>query len=126
MEKVIVESENAPKAVGPYSQAVKYGQLIFLSGQIAQDINTGKLIKGTVEEQTEIILNSIKEILYEAESSLDKVLKCNVYLSNIDNFNSMNNIYKKFFENDFPARLTVSKVDIFGDLDVEIDVIAGI
>jgi len=121
----IISTNKAPKAVGPYSQAVVFGEFIFLSGQVSINPESGELEKGTVREQTERTLSNIKAVLEEAGGSMDNVLKCNVYLKDIGDFNDMNEIYSKFFQGGYPARLCVSKVDIFGDLAVEIDVIAA-
>jgi len=122
----IIETNKAPEVVGPYSQAVRYENLLFLSGQVSINPDSGKLEKGTVKEQTKLALTNINAVLEAAGSNLDGVLKCNVYLSNIDDFNEMNEVYKEFFQGSYPARLCVSKVDIFGGLAVEIDVIAAV
>ncbi|HKL10660.1 MAG TPA: Rid family detoxifying hydrolase [Clostridia bacterium] len=122
----VICTDKAPAAVGPYSQAVIYGNLLFLSGQVSMDPDSGEVLKGTVGEQTERVLKNIREVLAAGGSSMDSIIKCNVYLSHIDDFNEMNEMYRTFFSGEFPARLCVSKVDIFGGLAVEIDVIAGV
>ena len=122
----IISSEEAPKAVGPFSQAIKYGNLVFVSGQLPIIPQTGEIANGSVAEQTERVLSNIEAILKAAGSSLDKVLKCNVYLADLKYFQEMNNMYKRYFTKDYPARLTVAVAGIFGGLAVEIDCIAGI
>ena len=122
----IITTDQAPKAVGPYSQAVRYGSLLFLSGQVSINPENGEIEKGTVKEQTKRTLTNIKAVLEAAGSGIDQVLKCNVYLADINNFNEMNEVYRDFFSSDYPARLCVSGVDIYGGLAVEIDVIAAV
>lgn len=124
--RIVIKADKAPKAVGPYSQAIKFNNLIFASGQISINPETGKIEKGTVADQTRRALNNLNEVLKEAGASLDNVLKCNVYLSDIKNFDEMNRVYQSFFTKDQPARLTVAIADIFDGLAVEIDAIAGI
>ena len=122
----VICTDKAPAAVGPYSQAVIYGNLLFLSGQVSMDPESGEVLKGTVGEQTERVLKNIREVLAAGGSSMDSIIKCNVYLSEIDDFNEMNEMYRTFFSGAYPARLCVSKVDIFGGLAVEMAVIAGV
>ncbi|HBG17102.1 MAG TPA: hypothetical protein DDW93_10010, partial [Firmicutes bacterium] len=83
----IITTDQAPKAVGPYSQAVRYGNLLFLSGQVSINPENGEIEKGTVKEQTKRTLTNIKAVLEAAGSGIDQVLKCNVYLADINNFN---------------------------------------
>jgi len=125
MKKEIIFTENAPKP-GNYSQAIKFGNLIFVSGQTADDISTGKPIYGSVTEQTEHILNNIKSILEEAGSEMNKVLKCTVFLSSLDFKGEFENVYKRYFAKNPPARITVAAKEIDAGLDVEIDVIAAV
>ncbi len=122
----IITTGKAPEAVGPYSQAVRYGNLLFLSGQVSINPDSGEIEKGDVKDQTKRALMNIKAVLEAAGSSMDKVVKCNVYLSDIGYFDGMNEVYREFFQNDYPARLCVSGVDIYGGLAVEIDVYATI
>ncbi len=122
----IVTTHKAPEAVGPYSQAVRYGNMLFLSGQVSINPDSGEMEKGTVKEQTKRALMNINAVLEAAGSSIDKVLKCNVYLSDISYFDDMNQVYGDYFHSSYPARLCVSGVDIYGGLAVEIDVIAAV
>ncbi|MGK2907316.1 MAG: RidA family protein [Desulfuromonadales bacterium] len=124
MKKEVVYSEKAPEP-GAYSQAIKYGDLIFVSGQTSDDPVTHQPIKDSIEAQTERILNHIKFILEAAGSGLEKVLKCNVYLSDWADKDRMNAIYKKFFPHNPPARICMAVKGLDSGLNVEIDCIAG-
>ena len=124
MEKEIVYTMKAPEP-GPYSQAVKYGSLIFVSGQTSDDPVTHEPIKDSIASQTERILTHIGYILEAAGSSIDKVLKVNVYLSEWDHKPEMNEVYQKFFPHDPPARIAMAVKGLDAELDVEIDCIAG-
>ncbi|MCK8601434.1 RidA family protein [Desulfoferrobacter suflitae] len=124
MKKEAIYTVNAPKP-GPYSQAIKYGNLIFVAGQTSEDPGTGKPVHDSIAQQTERILNNTAAILEAAGSSLDKVLKTTVYISSMDHKAEMSEAYKKFFPNDPPARLTVAVAGIDDGLDVEIDFIAA-
>lgn len=124
MKREIIFTDKAPKP-GNYSQATKYGNLIFVSGQTADDIRTGKPIYGNLAEQTTHILNNIKSILEAVGSGMDKVLKCTVFLSSIKDKEEFEEVYKTFFLENPPARITVGVKEIDAGLDVEIDVIAA-
>ncbi len=123
MDKEIIYTENAPEP-GNYSQAVKLGDLIFVSGQTADDPETGKPVHGSVAEQTELILTNTKNIIEAAGSSMEKVLKVNVYISDMKYKKEMDAVYKSFFENNPPARIAMAVKGLDAGLDVEIDVIA--
>jgi len=124
LKKEAVYTKKAPEP-GNYSQAVKYNGLVFVSGQTADDVKTGEPVHGSVEEQTRLILTNIKNILKEAGSSLEKVLKVNVYISNIDDKKEMDKVYKEFFSQEIPpARIAMAVKGLDAGLDVEIDVIA--
>lgn len=124
MKKEIVTSDKAP-ASGLYSQAVKYGNLVFVSGQTSDDPVTHEPIHDSVASQTQRILTHIKHILEAAGSSLDKVLKVNVYLSEWEHKPEMNAVYRKFFPHDPPARIAMAVKGLDAGLDVEIDCVAG-
>ncbi len=124
MRKEIIYTDKAPEP-GPYSQAVKYGNLIFVAGQTSEDPITNEIIHDSVAEQTERILNNIKAILEAAGSGLDKILRCDVFLSSIEHKEEMNETYRKFFPTDPPARNTVAVAGLDDNLDVEIEVIAA-
>jgi 2-iminobutanoate/2-iminopropanoate deaminase len=125
MRKEVIYTDKAPEP-GPYSQAIKYGNLIFVAGQTSEDPITNEVIHDSVAEQTERILNNIKTILETAGSGMDKILRCDVYLSSIAHKEEMNEAYRKFFPTDPPARNTVAVAGLDDNLDVEIEVIAGL
>ena len=124
MNKDIIYTSKAPEP-GAYSQAVRYGDLIFVSGQTSDDPVNHQPIKDGIEAQTERILNHIRYILEEAGSGLDKVLKCNVYLADWADKERMNAVYKRFFPHAPPARICMAVKGLDAGLDVEIDCIAG-
>jgi 2-iminobutanoate/2-iminopropanoate deaminase len=122
--KEIISSEKAPKAIGPYSQAVRTGSLVFLSGQIPIDPATGHLVEGSIQHQTERVLENLKAVLEEAGLSLNAVVKTTVFLKNLSDFSQMNEIYSKYFTSNPPARSTVEVARLPRDVQVEIDAIA--
>ena len=119
-----VQTENAPQAIGPYSQAVKASGLVFASGQIPIDPATGVVIEGSIAEQTERVLNNIKAVLEAAGSSLERVVKTTVFLADLSDFGEMNEAYGRFFVEVPPARSTVEVSRLPRDARVEIDAIA--
>jgi 2-iminobutanoate/2-iminopropanoate deaminase len=119
-----VSTPNAPKAIGPYSQAIKANGFIFISGQVAFDPATGNLIAGGIVEQTERVLNNLSAILQAAGSSWEKVVKTTVFLKNMGEFGQMNEVYAKFCKGAPPARSTVEVARLPKDVSVEIDLIA--
>ena len=119
-----VSTPNAPKAIGPYSQAIKANGFIFISGQVAFDPATGSLIPGGIEQQTEQVMKNLAAILQAAGSGWDKVVKTTVFLKNMSEFGQMNEVYGKFCKNAPPARSTVEVARLPRDVSVEIDVIA--
>ena len=125
MEKQIISTENAPKAIGPYSQGIAYGDLIFTSGQLPMDPATGKMVDGGIKAATTQVLKNVQAILHEADSSLDKVLRVTVYLKDMGDFAAMNETYAEFFGANPPARTTFQVAKLPMDVAVEIDVIAG-
>ncbi len=119
-----IKTEKAPKAIGPYSQAIEANGFIFCSGQIPIDPSTGDLNTGTIEDQTRLVLNNLKAVLDAAGSSLDKAVKCTVFLQDMNDFSRMNSIYGEFFKPPFPARATVQVARLPRDVRVEIEVTA--
>jgi 2-iminobutanoate/2-iminopropanoate deaminase len=124
--KSIVSTEQAPKAIGPYSQAVVSNGFAFLSGQISLDPSTGQLIDGDVAAQTERVLENLKAVLTACGSSLDRVVKTTVYLKDMGEFARMNEVYAKYFPEHPPARATVEAARLPRDVRVEIDCIASV
>ena len=122
--KEAVTTDLGPKAIGPYSQAVRANGFVFVSGQIALDPRTQELVSGEITAQTERVLENVKGILQAAGSSLDKVVRTTVFLTDMGEFESMNQVYARYFKQDFPARSTVQAARLPRDVRVEIDVIA--
>jgi len=125
MAKEVIYTEKAPEP-GPYSQAIRYGNLIFVAGQTAEDPDTNKPVHGTVAEQTRLVLNNIQTILAAAGSGLDNVLRADVYISSMAVKDEMNAVYREFFPRAMPARNCVAVAGIDDGLDVEIEVIAAV
>jgi 2-iminobutanoate/2-iminopropanoate deaminase len=124
LSKQAISTPGAPAALGPYSQGIRSGNLIFLSGQIPLDPGTGRVVEGDVAAQTERVLQNLSAVLEAAGSSLGHVLKATVYLTNIEEFGKMNEVYARFFKECPPARATVEVSRLARDVSVEIDVIA--
>ncbi|MEP6944435.1 MAG: RidA family protein [Acidobacteriota bacterium] len=122
--KEIISTEKAPGAIGPYSQAIKTGGLVFCSGQIPIDPATGNFVSENVAEQTEQVLKNLEAVLKAAGTSLDGVVKTTVFLADMNDFAEMNEIYGKFFSDNKPARATVQAARLPRDARVEIECIA--
>ena len=122
--KEVVATARAPKAIGPYSQAIRANGFVFCSGQIALDPASNQLIEGDVVAQTERVLKNLTAVLQEAGSSLENVVKTTVFLKSMGDFAAMNETYAKFFTHNPPARSTVEAARLPKDVLVEIDVIA--
>lgn len=120
----VIATEQAPKAIGPYSQAIRAQGLVFTSGQVAIDPATQQVIAGDVGAQTERVLKNLAAILQASGSSLEKVLRCTVFLKNMGDFAAMNEVYGRYFKQSPPARSTVEVARLPKDVLVEIDVIA--
>ncbi len=124
MQREIVRTEGAPKAIGPYSQAVRAGGLVFCSGQIPLDPATMTVVEGGVAEQTRRVLQNLGAVLDAAGASLGTVVKTTVFLKDMNDFAAMNEAYAEFFPSDPPARATVEVARLPKDVRVEIEVIA--
>ncbi len=122
--KEIVKTNKAPDAIGPYSQAVKINKMVFLSGQIAIDPNNQQFIDGDIETQTKRVLDNLKAVVEASGSSLESVVKTTIYLTNIDDFSKVNEIYASYFSSGKPARSTVCVAALPKNAKVEIDAIA--
>ncbi len=121
-----VRTENAPAAIGPYSQAVVSGGFLFCSGQIPLDPATGKMIEGGIEEQTERVLRNLAAVMESGGGSLRSVVKTTVYLADLSDFPAMNKMYGRFFPESPPARATVQVAKLPAGALVEIDAVASI
>ena len=119
-----VQTDNAPKAIGPYSQAIKANGFVFASGQIPLDPETMQIVEGGIREQTERVMNNLSAVLQAAGSSLDRVVKTTVFLADLADFADMNETYGRFFGEAPPARSTVQVSRLPRDVRIEIDVIA--
>ena len=124
MEKHIISTNNAPAAIGPYSQAVKVGNLLYTSGQLPINAATGEFINDDIKKATAQSLENVKAILEEAGTSLDKVVKTLVFLKDMNDFASMNEVYSQYFSTNPPARSCVQAGKLPKDALVEIEVIA--
>jgi 2-iminobutanoate/2-iminopropanoate deaminase len=124
MTRKIITSSHAPEPIGPYSQAIQFGNLLFTSGQIAIDANTSQLILGNIAEQTKQVLKNLSAVLTAGGASPDSVLKTTIYLKNMGDFSVVNEIYSQFFAKALPARSTVEVSRLPKDVLVEIDCIA--
>jgi 2-iminobutanoate/2-iminopropanoate deaminase len=120
----VIATEQAPQAIGPYSQAIRAQGLIFTSGQIAIDPATGQIIARDVSAQTDRVLKNLAAILQASGSSLEKVLRCTVFLKDMGDFTAMNEVYGRYFKQAPPARSTVEVARLPKDVLIEIDVIA--
>lgn len=119
-----ITTEKAPQGIGPFSQAIEANGFVFASGQIALDPKTGELNSGSIEDQTRLVLNNLKSVFEAAETSLDNVVKCNVYLQDMGDYGGMNAVYKEFFNSPFPARAAVQVARLPKDVKVEVEAIA--
>ena len=124
MDKEIVITENAPGAIGPYSQAIKAGGMVYCSGQIPIDPETGAFVSDVVGEQTEQVLKNLRAVLVAAGSGLNNVVKTTVFLADMNDFAEMNEVYGRFFDDNKPARATVQAARLPRDARVEIECIA--
>jgi len=120
----VIATEHAPKAIGPYSQAIRAQGLIFTSGQIAIDPATAQIVAGDVSAQTDRVLKNLAAILQASGSTLEKVLRCTVFLKNMGDFAAMNEVYGRYFKQSPPARSTVEVARLPKDVLIEMDVIA--
>ena len=122
--KKIITIKNAPAPVGPYSQAILHGNTLYSSGQIAIDPNTNELVLSSIEEETHQVMKNIKAILEAAQMNWNHVIKCSIFLSDMNNFGIINEIYASYFSINFPARETVEVACLPKNVNVEISFIA--
>ena len=122
--KTEIYSNNAPKPIGPYSQAIKHGNMIFISGQIAMDYQNNSIINENIAEETETVMKNIMSILKESGCNFQNIVKCSIFLSDMSLFDEVNKIYSKYFSHPFPARETVEVSKLPKNVNVEISAIA--
>lgn len=125
-QKRVVATDGAPKAIGPYSQAIVHGDTVYCSGQIPLDPATGQIVEGGIAEQTARVLENLKAVLDAAGSSLDRVLKTTVFLKDMAEFAPMNEVYGRYFHVNPPARATVEAARLPRDVRVEIECVAAL
>ena len=125
MSKQIINTSNAPAPIGPYNQAVKAGNLLFVSGQIAIKPSTGEITNTDIIEETHQVLQNVKSILAEAGMDFNDIVKTTIFLSDMNLFSQVNEIYAKYFDGNFPARETVAVKGLPKNVNVEISVIAS-
>lgn len=125
MKKQIINTNNAPAPIGPYNQAVKAGQLLFVSGQVALIPGTNEVANGSINEETHQVLKNIQAILTEAGLDFSHIVKTTIFLSDMNLFSEVNEIYATYFTADFPARETVAVKGLPKNVNVEISVIAS-
>jgi len=124
MERQVIHTNQAPKAIGPYSQAIRVGEFVFCAGQAGLDPATGNLVSGGIEAETRRTLQNLAAVLAAAGTSLERVVKTTVFLLDLNEFQRMNAVYAEFFPTDPPARSTVQVARLPKDARVEIEVIA--
>jgi len=124
MEKSVISTNNAPAAIGPYSQAIKAGNLVFVSGQIPIIPATGEIVRGDIKLQTKQVLENLKNILDAAGSCIDNVVKTTVFMKDLNDYTAINDVYKEFFTDKPPARAAVQAARLPRDVGVEIEAIA--
>ena len=124
-DRVVVSTDKAPKAIGPYSQAIRYGDMLFVSGMIAIDPKTNELSKGDIEAQATLVLDNIKAVVEAAGFSMQNVLKAEVFMKDLKDFGKYNAIYIRYFPENPPARVTVQAAALPRDVLIEISVTCG-
>ena len=126
MPKEVIVSEKAPKPVGPYSQAVKAGNFLFISGQLPINPAMGEIVRGNFEEAVKVVLENVKSIVEEAGGTMDDIVKVTVYMKDLSLFSKFNEIYSQYFKDKYPARVVVEVSRIPKDADLEVEAIAYI
>lgn len=124
--KKIFSSDRAPKPKGPYSQAVIHNDLMYLSGQIPIDLETGMMVRGTIEDETHAVLQNMKVIVEDAGAEMKDVIKVTCYLADMDDFQRFNSVYREYFDAEPPARSTIQAGRLPMDVTVEIDAIVAL
>ena len=124
MSKIVISTDRAPAAIGPYSQAIKAGNLLFTSGQIPIEPSTGQVIQGDIQIQTRQVLENLKAVLEAGGSSLEKVLKATVFIKDMNDFVKVNEIFAEYFQENPPARSCIEAARLPKDVEVEIEAVA--
>ncbi len=124
--KKLISTDNAPAAVGPYSQAIRAGNLVFISGQISLDPLTGKLVNGDIASQTKQVMENLSAIILEAGMTFDHVVKCSCFLKDMNDFNNFNQVYASYFKEPYPARECVEVARLPKDVLVEVSMILNV
>ena len=126
MSKLVVHTHKAPQAIGPYSQAVRSGNMVFVSGQIPLNPETNEMVSGTIGEETNQVMMNLRAILEEAGMDLSNVIKTSIFLKTMDDFAQVNEVYASYFKGDYPAREMVAVAGLPKNARVEISVIASL
>lgn len=126
MNHKIIQTDNAPAAIGPYSQAVIHNNIVYCSGQIPLDAKTMEIVNGGIEEQTRRVMENLRAVLMEAGTHFGKVIKCSIFLDDMDDFKTVNEVYGEFFGENPPARETVAVETLPKNVKVEISCVAYI
>ena len=121
---MVIKTNRAPAPIGPYNQAIKAGGMLYVSGQITLDPKSGELVNNTIEVETDLVMRNLGEILKEAGSDYSEIVKCSIFIKDMDQFSAINAVYGKFFEENYPARETVEVGRLPKDVNVEISCIA--
>lgn len=124
MKKEIIRTENAPAPIGPYNQAIKTNGTLYVSGQIAIDPKSGELMLDNIEEETEMVMENLKAVVEAAGLTMENIVKTSIFISDMNNFAKINEVYGSFFQKDFPARETVQVSVLPKNVNVEISCIA--
>lgn len=125
MEKKVIRTDNAPAPIGPYNQAIQYGDMLFVSGQIALDPNTGQLVEGDIQAETKMVMENLKAVLAAAGMDFSNIIKSSIFLMDMGQFTQVNEVYGGYFNENPPARETVQVAGLPKGVNVEISVIAG-
>ncbi len=126
MPKKVIQSDKIPKPVGPFSQGMKTGNLLFTAGMGPFDLKTGELKLGDIRQQTRLVLENIKSILEAGGTSMDRVVKTTIFLADLKDWAAMNEVYKQFFTKDYPVRSTIQVAGLWGGMAVEIEAVAEV
>ena len=126
MDKIIITAKDAPAPIGPYNQAVQVGSTLFISGQVCIDPATGELRNKDLQEETHQVMHNLKAILQHADMDFSNVVKTTIFITDMNRFSEMNEVYAKYFDNNFPARETVQVSALPKFVNVEISMIAVI